>query len=202
MVTSVRLGLTGGIGSGKSTVARLLCKFGATIIDADAISKAATASKGAAIDPIEAAFGPPILTAEGALDRDRMRRLIYTDASAKARLESILHPLVGREISRQAQLAEDCGSTCTVFDIPLLVETKHWREMLHRVLVVDCLPQTQAIRVAERNGMAYADVQKILAAQATREERLRAADLVIFNDGITMDSLAIQVHEIGTQFGL
>ncbi len=198
----MRLGLTGGIGSGKSTVADLLSRLGATVIDADAISRAITAANGAAIGPIDAAFGPAILTNEGALDRDKMRSLVYSDASSKVRLESILHPLVGHEMLRQAQQAEKAGSTCTVFDIPLLVETKHWREVLHRVLAVDCLPQTQIARVMARNGMSRAEVQKILTAQAAREDRLHIADLVLFNDGITMDSLAIQVHEISTQFGL
>lgn len=198
----MKLGLTGGIGSGKSTVAALLSKHGAFVIDADAISRAATAPQGAAIKPIEIQFGSTLLTAEGALDREKMRHLIYADASAKALLESILHPLVGQEISRQAELAERCGAMCTVFDIPLLVESKHWREMLHRILVIDCLPTTQVTRVAERNGLPVADVKKVLATQATREERLHAADLVLFNDGITMDALAFQVQKIGTQFGL
>jgi len=199
---SVRLGLTGGIGSGKSTVAALLSKFGAFVIDADAISRAATAPQGAAIKPIAVQFGSGILTEEGALDREKMRRLVYSDISAKTLLEGILHPLVGQEISRQAEMAEQRGSVCTVFDIPLLVESTQWREMLHRILVIDCLPTTQIARVAERNGLPIADVQKILLAQATRDERLRAADLVLFNDGISMDALAIEVQEIGAQFGL
>lgn len=202
MKASVKLGLTGGIGSGKSTVAALLSKCGAFVIDADAISRAATAPQGSAIKHIEAQFGSNLLTAEGALDREKMRHLIYADVSAKALLEGILHPLIGQEISRQAERAQGSGSVCTVFDIPLLVESKHWREMLHRVLVIDCLPTTQMTRVAMRNGLAVADVKKILAAQATREERLRGADLVLFNDGISMDALAAQVQKIATQFGL
>lgn len=202
MTASVRLGLTGGIGSGKSTVAAILSKCGAFVIDADAISRATTAPQGIAIQPIEAQFGSTLLTEEGALDREKMRRLVYADASAKALLEGILHPLVGQEISRQAGLAEQQGSVCTVFDIPLLVESKHWRAMLQRILVVDCLPTTQIARVVARNSLPVADIRNILKAQATREERLRAADLVLFNDGITMDALAIQVQKIGTQFGL
>lgn len=202
MKASVRLGLTGGIGSGKSTVAALLAKYGAFVIDADAIARSATAPQGAAIKPITAQFGPTLLTAEGALDREKMRHLVYADAYAKALLEDILHPLVRQEISRQAEEAEQRGSICTVFDIPLLVESKQWRETLHRILVIDCLPTTQIKRVAERSGLPAADVQKILAAQATRQERLHSADLVLFNDGITIDTLAVQVQEIGTQFGL
>lgn len=202
MKASVRLGLTGGIGSGKSTVAALLSKCGAFVIDADAISRSATAPRGAAIKPIQAQFGSAIVTENGALDRERMRRLVYVDASAKALLEGILHPLVGQEMLRQAEVAEQGGSVCTVFDIPLLVESKHWREILSRILVIDCLPTTQIARVAERNGLSITDVKKILMAQATRDERLRAADLVLFNDGISMDALALEVQKIGAQFGL
>lgn len=202
VVTSVRLGLTGGIGSGKSTVAALLAQRGACVIDADAISKAATAAGGAAMAALEAAFGSAMLTADGALDREKMRQLIYTDANAKTRLESIVHPVVGQTIARQAEQAERSGAPCIVFDIPLLVESKHWRKSLHRVLVVDCLEQTQVSRVTARNGFNAAEVEKIMAAQATRESRLCAADFVLFNDSITLDILAQHVQEIGSQFGL
>lgn len=202
VVTSVRLGLTGGIGSGKSTVAALLGQLGACVIDADAISKATTAPGGAAMAPLEAAFGSTMLTTDGALDREKMRQLIYTDATAKTRLENIVHPVVGQEIARKAEQAERSGSPCIVFDIPLLVESKHWRKSLHRVLVIDCLEPTQVSRVTARNGFSAAEVEKIMAAQATRESRLCAADFVLFNDGITMDVLAQHVQEIGTQFGL
>lgn len=200
--TPVRLGLTGGIGSGKSTVAALLAQQGAWVIDADAISKAATAAGGAAMAPLEATFGSAMLTADGALDREKMRQLIYTDTNAKTRLENIVHPVVGQVIARQTEQAERAGAPCIVFDIPLLVESKHWRKSLHRVLVIDCLEPTQVSRVTARNGFSAAEVEKILAAQATRENRLCAADFVLFNDGITLDVLALHVQEIGTQFGL
>ncbi|MFZ3219343.1 MAG: dephospho-CoA kinase [Rhodoferax sp.] len=199
---AVRLGLTGGIGSGKSTVAGVLARHGAVIIDADAISRATTAAGGAAIAMLKAAFGPTMLTPEGALDRDQMRALVYADPSAKSRLESIVHPLVGQTIALQAQQAQTGGATCLVFDIPLLVESGRWRKMLDRILVVDCTPATQITRVAARNGLSEAEVRKILAAQASRAQRLAAADMVVFNDGITMDELAQQVQEIGPQFGL
>ena len=202
MESVVRLGLTGGIGSGKSTVAALLAKRGACVIDADAISRKTTAPNGSAIAPLEAAFGPEILSEDGALNREKMRHLIYDDVTAKARLEGIVHPLVGKEIARQAQGAECSGAPCIVFDIPLLVESKHWRKSLDRILVVDCLESTQIARVTVRNGLDATDVKKILAAQATREDRLSAADFVLFNDGITLDALAKHVQEIGTQFGL
>jgi dephospho-CoA kinase len=199
---AVRLGLTGGIGSGKSTVAALLGRRGASIIDADAISRSTTALHGAAMAPLEAAFGPTILTPEGALDREKMRRLIYADATAKTRLENVVHPLVQREMAHQIQRAEDQGARCIVLDVPLLVESKHWRKILHRILVVDCSEQTQMARVTQRDGLDSSEVEQILAAQASRAQRLQAADLVLFNDAISKESLGRQVQEIAAQFGL
>jgi len=198
----VRLGLTGGIGSGKSTVAELLARLGAITIDADAISRTCTGPNGAAIVPLKNAFGPQILTENNALNREQMRQLIYADANAKSTLESIIHPLVQHEIEEQAHRAMAGSASCIVFDIPLLVESKHWRNVLDRVLVIDCTTPTQISRVTARNGLAPQDIAQILAAQASRETRLRAADMVLFNDGITLFDLAQQVHEIGQQFGL
>lgn len=200
--TTRRLGLTGGIGSGKSTVAGMLAQMGAAVIDADAISRAATAKDGAAIASLKTAFGATMLTSEGALDREQMRSLIYSDPSAKARLESIVHPLVGHSIATQAQEATVAGARCIVFDIPLLVESGHWRPALHRVLVIDCTEATQVARVMTRSGLTSAEIQRILASQASRTQRLGAADWVVFNDGITVGVLAQQVREIGVQFGL
>jgi dephospho-CoA kinase len=194
--------MTGGIGSGKSTVANLLAQLGAHLIDADAISRQCTSSNGAAIASLLASFGPTVLTPDGALDRNKMRSLIFADAHAKHQLECIVHPLVATEIAKQTSIAEFYGSSCIVYDIPLLVESKRWRTVLHRVLVVDCDQTTQISRVRERDGFKAEEVMKILAAQASRIERLRAADLVLHNDGITMDELTVQVQEIGAQFGL
>lgn len=199
---ALRWGLTGGIGSGKSTVAALLAQSGASVIDADAISRAMTAAGGAAMAHIRAAFGADMLTPEGALDREKMRQLAYADPSARARLEGIVHPLVGQEIARQAAQAEDGGAPCLVFDIPLLVESRHWRQMLHRILVVDCSESTQIARVTLRNGLSADAVQSIMAAQAPRHARLKAADMVVFNEGIGLDVLAQQIREIAPQFGL
>jgi dephospho-CoA kinase len=197
-----RLGLTGGIGSGKSTVSGMLGYMGAATIDADAISKSVTASGGTAIAAIETAFGSAMLNSEGALDREKMRKLIYSDPNAKARLEAIIHPLVGQAISEQAKRAESISAACIVFDIPLLVESKHWRASLDRILVVDCTEETQISRVMSRNSLADAEVRTILVSQARRPQRLAAADIVLFNDGIAITDLEHLVREIGTQFGL
>ncbi len=131
-----------------------------------------------------------------------MRDIIYSDPAAKVRLETIVHPLVGQAIAQQASQAEMAGARCTVFDIPLLVESKHWRTTLDRVLVIDCTTETQVARVAARNGLARQEIDKILAAQASRTQRLACADWVVFNDDISLDDLRQQVQQIGTQFGL
>lgn len=197
-----RLGLTGGIGSGKSTVSGLLQQMGAAVIDADAISKAATAAGGSAIPALQSEFGATLLTADGALDRVQMRDLIYSNPGAKARLEAIIHPLVGHAIAQQALEAENTGARCIVFDIPLLVESQHWRAKLDRIVVIDCTEETQIARVAARNGLTDQEIRRILASQATRTQRRAAADVVVFNDAIPLDHLRQQVRRIGTQFGL
>ena len=198
----LRLGLTGGIGSGKSTVAGFFADQGASIIDADAISRNATASNGSAIEAVAAVFGTDFISKDGSLDRVRMRELVFQDASAKVRLEAIVHPIVGRHIQEQAQTFEAAGKACTVFDIPLLVESGRWRIQLDRVLVVDCLPETQVARVVARNGISAPEVERIIAAQAGRLQRLAAADWILYNDAIDHDELARQVQQIATRFGL
>lgn len=202
MAAVLHLGLTGGIGSGKSTVAAQWVKLGATLIDADVLARATTAPGGAAIPRIHEVFGPELLNVDGALDRDKMRQLAFTDATARARLEAIVHPLVGVAIAQATQHATAAGATHLVFDIPLLVESAHWRRNLHRVMVVDCITDTQIQRVMQRNGLSRLEVESILAAQASRAQRLRAADVVLFNDGIGLDELALQVQQIAAQFGL
>jgi dephospho-CoA kinase len=180
----------------------MLAALGAILIDADAISRATTAAGGAAITALAQAFGSEILTRNRALDRDKMRTLVFSDLGAKARLEGIIHPLVGLEIARQTRSAEDVGARCIVFDIPLLVESSHWRGRLHRVLVVDCLLETQIDRVVVRSALTPDEVKRIAATQANRAQRLRAADCVLFNDGITLQALESRVREIGDLFGL
>jgi dephospho-CoA kinase len=202
MAAALRLGLTGGIGSGKSTVASQWVRLGAHLIDADVLARATTAAGGTAIPKIREVFGAALLSAEGALDREKMRKLAFTDATARARLEAIVHPLVGAAIAQAAQQATATGATHIVFDIPLLVESAHWRRNLQQVMVVDCTTETQIQRVMQRNGLPRAEVENIMAAQTSRAQRLRAADVVLFNDGIHLDELALQVQQIAKQFGL
>lgn len=201
-MAALRLGITGGIGSGKSTVAKMLSNLGASVIDADAISRAVTAPGGAALAALSAAFGASILTEQGALDRVQMRALVFSNPDAKKQLEGIIHPLVGLSIAQQAQKAEQQGTPCIVFDIPLLVESQHWRRSLHRILVIDCCEETQIARVVARNAVIATEVQAIIATQAPRIQRLAAADWVLFNDGIPLDHLAHCVQDIGNHFGL
>jgi dephospho-CoA kinase len=202
-VTAVfRLGLTGGIGSGKSTVAALLAQLGAAVLDADAISRSVTATGGPAMVPIRTKFGPDFIAADGSLDRERMRALVFADPTAKEQLETIVHPLVRQETQRLTQEAIDKGFRCLVFDVPLLVESSHWLKSVDHVLVVDCLPETQIQRVIARSGLSRAQVQAIMATQAIREKRLQAADTVIFNDALSLDQLADQVSVLAHGFGL
>lgn len=197
-----RIGLTGGIGSGKSTVARVLVDCGAALIDADAISRQLTAPGGAAISALASQFGPQIITAEGAMNRDRMRQLAFNDPAIKKRLEAIIHPLVSQESLRQSSAAAAAGRACIVFDIPLLVESGRWRQQLDRVLVVDCTEDTQITRVMARNGLTREGVEKIIAAQASRAQRLAAADICICNEGLSLQALARLVRHLARRFGL
>jgi len=206
LLPPLRVGLTGGIGSGKSTVAQLLAACGATLIDADALSRAATAPGGQAMDAIAAAFGADLLTPEGALDRDRMRQLVFADPTARQRLEAIVHPVVGEAIRAQSRAAARAGSRCLVLDIPLLVESPRWRPVLDRVLVVDCSEATQKARVASREagrtGWTPDATEKIMASQASRAERLAAADICIDNDSLSLEALHDLVRQLANSFGL
>ncbi len=199
-----RLGLTGGIGSGKSTVAALLVDKGATLIDADALSRASTAAGGSAMPAIRATFGDAFVDAHGALNRERMREHVFADPSAKARLEAIVHPVVRAEIDRQCALL---AQGVALLDLPLLVESGAWRERVDAVWVVDCEPETQIQRVMHRNGWTRAQVEAVLASQASREARLAAANAVIANGAnTTLSDLQLQVANMWEQnrqqFGL
>ena len=202
MHTPIQLGLTGGIGSGKSTLARMLAAHGAAWIDADAVARSVTAPGGAAIAPIRATFGDAMIDTTGALDRARMRELAFGSPAARQQLEAIVHPLVGQQTAlRSAQAAQD-GARAIVFDIPLLVESARWRPMLDAVIVVDCDEATQIARVMARNGLERAEVERIMASQASRAQRLNAADLVVYNDSQSLQALEVQAGLIAARFGL
>jgi dephospho-CoA kinase len=187
--TPFRLGLTGGIGSGKSTVARMLVERGAHLVDTDAIARALTLPGGAAMPAVAAEFGPQAVAADGSLDRGHMRQQVFADAGVKARLEALLHPLIGQEAARQAGLA---GSRPLVFDVPLLAESqgpRAWRHRVDRVLVIDCSVQTQIERVAARPGWNPDAARRVIAQQATRQLRRAVADAVIFNEAMSLTTL-------------
>lgn len=195
-----RLGLTGGIGSGKSTVAGMFTALGVVVIDADAISRSLTAPRGAAIEAIKLQFGEAMIGEDGGLDRIRMRELVFADFGVKTRLENIIHPLIKLEMQQQDRVAVDSGAKLIVYDVPLLVESPNWRPMLDQVLVVDCLEKTQIDRVILRNNLKTEDIKKIMASQASRKMRNSAADMLIFNDSISIEQLRLQVTQIAQYF--
>ena len=198
-----RLGLTGGIGSGKSTVAAMLAARGAAVIDADAISRSLTAPGGRAIDPIAQTFGPQMIDALGAMDRQAMRERVFQNAEAKKQLEAIIHPLVSQITAEQAQAAVQSGRQVLVFDVPLLVESgERWRKQVDRVIVVDCDADTQRQRVMARSGLAAEEIDRIVGLQASRTQRLACADLVIYNQGLSLAELEGQVAQVAADFGL
>ena len=189
--TPVRtLGITGGIGSGKSTVASILAELGAHLVDTDAIARTLTQAGGAAMPALQSAFGAQALTADGALDRQHMRHLAFREPEAKRRLEAILHPLIGQEAQRQGALTH---GRPVVFDVPLLTESSHWRARVDRVLVVDCQEHTQVARVPLRPGWDEASVRSVVAQQASRTARRAIADAVIYNEGLDLTALRKEV---------
>lgn len=186
-----KLGLTGGIGSGKTQVANLLGAWGADVIDTDLIAHGLTAPGGQAIEPISEMFGSDVIDQTGALDRARMRELVFAEATRRTQLESILHPLIAQEVFRQAEQARGLYA---VFVVPLLVESGRWLDRIDRLCVVDCEEATQIERVQSRNAIPLATIRRILDAQATREQRLALADDVIDNSkNTTIDQLEKQV---------
>ena len=172
------VGLTGGIGSGKSTVADLFAGQDVPVIDTDAIARQLTAPGGAALEAIHAVFGDAVMQADGTLDRAALRRRIFSDAAARRQLEAILHPRIRQQVEQR--LAELTAPYALIV-VPLLVETGGYADMLDRVLVVDCPEEVQIARVMARSGLARDEVKAILAVQAGRAERLAAADDVIVN---------------------
>ncbi|MDQ0043773.1 dephospho-CoA kinase [Variovorax boronicumulans] len=193
-----RIGLTGGIGSGKSTVAGLLVAQGAVLVDTDAIARSIAQAGGIAMPALEAAFGRSVIAPDGGLDRAAMRQIVFADADAKRRLESILHPLIGTETQRQAAAAGK--DAVVVFDVPLLVESGRWRAIVDRVLVVDATEATQRKRVVARSGWTPEAVDTVIAQQAPRRLRRAAADAVIFNESMTLAELETEVRGLWKQW--
>ncbi len=198
-----RIGLTGGIGSGKSTVAGMWADLGAAVIDADAISRSLTAQGGRAIPEIHRIFGADLISPDGAMDRQAMRQKVFSDPQARQQLEGIIHPLVAQITREQVQAAIAQGTRCIVHDIPLLVESgTRWRMQVDRIVVVDCEASTQRERVLARSGLATEEIDRIMAQQASRQQRLACADLVIFNQGLSLDGLRQEVEAAARHFGL
>ena len=198
-----RIGLTGGIGSGKSTFGALLQKRGAALVDSDQIARQVTGPGGAAISAIVQRFGPEFVDDTGALDRGRMRELAYSAPDARTALEAIVHPLVSLHSSQQAQAAEDAGTRVIVFDVPLLVESGRWVQRLDAVIVIDCPPAVQIQRVMSRSGLNRSTVEAILAAQSPRNIRRASADIVVHNgDNCTLADLQKMAEQVATRLGL
>ena len=196
---AIHIGLTGGIGSGKSTVARCLVDCGAHLVDTDAIARSLTLPGGLAMPALATAFGAAAVATDGSLDRDHMRQLAFADDQARARLEAILHPLIGQEALRQATQA---AGRPVVFDVPLLAESTRWRQRVDRVLVVDCLESTQVQRVSQRPGWSEAAARAVMARQASRADRRALADAVIHNDRISLEQLAADVRALWALWAL
>ena len=194
LTSGLRVGLTGGIGSGKSSVARRFAALGALVVDTDALAHALTAPGGAALPAIAATFGVDMIGADGAMDRARMRALVFGDPTQRQRLEAILHPLIGDATRAQASRAS--AGQPVVFDVPLLTESGTWRARVDRVLVVDCSTTTQVARVVQRSGWTPEAVERTIAQQATRAQRRAIADAVIVNESLTLAQLEAGVDAL------
>jgi dephospho-CoA kinase len=191
------VGLTGGIGSGKSAAADLFAAHGVAVIDTDAIAHALTKADGAAMPLIRAGFGDGVVSSDGALDRAAMRAMVFADPSARKRLEAILHPLIRGESERQ--LAAAATAPYAILVVPLLIEAGDYRKRVNRIAVVDCAEATQIARVMSRSGLARSEIERILAAQATRSERLAAADDIIDNDS-DLAALPAQIERLHVNY--
>jgi dephospho-CoA kinase len=193
------IGLTGGIGSGKTAAADCFAALGAAIVDTDAIAHELTAPGGGAMAAIEAEFGKAVVAADGRLDRALMRRLAFDDPGVRQRLEAILHPLIRAQAEVRCDGALAAGAPYVVLVVPLLIESGDYRHRVDRVVVVDCDDETRMARVMARSGLARAEVERIMGAQAGREARLAAADDVIDNGG-SLAELAGQVAELHRRY--
>lgn len=195
-MTRLVIGLTGGIGSGKSAAAEEFARLGAAVVDTDVIAHELTRAGGAAMGAVLQRFGNEFVLPDGSMDRKKMRERVFADPESKQALEALLHPMIRAESQRRID-----GATApyVIHVVPLLVESSAYRLPVHRVLVVDCSEDVQLARVRARSGLAEAEVRAILRAQATRSERLAAADDVIDNDG-TLDALRHQVARLHAQY--
>ena len=190
------VGLTGGIGSGKSAAADCFAAHGIGVVDTDAIAHELTAADGAAMPALRAEFGREVAAADGALDRSRMRRLAFADPAVRWRLEGILHPMI-RELA--GDRCRQAVSSYVILAVPLLVESGTYRQRCDRVVVVDCPESLQISRVMARNGLGETEVRAILASQASREQRLAAADDVLANDG-DLATLRVQIADLHQRY--
>ncbi|HTD02401.1 dephospho-CoA kinase [Undibacterium sp.] len=194
--TAFTLGLTGGIGSGKTTVANLFAELGASLVDTDLIAHQLSSPGGIAIPEISRQFGPEFILPDGAMDRRKMREHVFAHPAEKARLEAILHPLIRSETEKAASSA---SGSYIIFVVPLLVESGSWKTRVSRVLVVDCSEQTQIQRVMSRNGLTEQQVRAIMNTQVSREKRLQAADDIITNEG-DIAQIAGQVRHLHAKY--
>lgn len=174
------IGVTGGIGSGKSSAARLFAEHGAAVVDTDEIARELTAPGGAGMAAIAKAFGPSVIAADGSLNRTAMRELVFSDSTRRQQLEAILHPLIGTEAR---QLVRAATAPYVLLLVPLLLETGRYGDIVQRVLVIDCAESTQIQRTVSRSQLSEESVRAIMAAQLPRDKRLEQADDVINNDG-------------------
>jgi dephospho-CoA kinase len=195
------VGLTGGIGSGKSAAADRFAQLGAAVIDADAIAHELTGCNGAAMPAIEQAFGAEVLATDGSLDRAAMRRLVFAAPARRVQLEAILHPMIRAASAQRCDAAWAASAPYVIMVVPLLVESENNQKRFHRIVVVDCPESLQIKRVMARNGLTEPEVKAIMAAQASRQQRLNAADDVIVNDA-DLGSLQAQVSALHVTYCL
>ncbi len=180
-----------------------MASAGAAVMDADAISRSLTLPGGRAIPAILAEFGSQLIASDGAMNREAMRALVFSNPESKRQLEAIIHPLVGQVLQEESNTAQGAGHACLVYDVPLLVESgERWRRQVDLICVVDCEVETQIQRVMSRNQLGRTEIERIISQQASRQQRLDCADAVIFNEGIDLAHLKQLVHEMMARFGL
>lgn len=190
------IGLTGGIGSGKTSAADIFSTLGAGVIDTDEIAHELTQPGGESISAIQQVFGEKYITAEGALNRKEMRNLVFYDMNARRELEAILHPLIRNEVSRKIAFSQ---APYLIVVVPLLLETGHYQGIVQRILVIDCSERDQISRAAARSSVDEQTIRAIMAAQVSRDERLKQADDVIINDA-DLPSLEQQVRALHKKY--